>query len=130
MKLQRATFLALAVTSVGIIAALAYSQNYYLPINKWGSAQVYGEQIGKDGYSCKRYELSYEQAQVAIQKLNLKSINETAAKEIHTVANCSVNWWAVIFPLEAQYYSSEYEGQVIKLASWKNGSFYLTEEER
>ncbi len=113
-----------------IYCAQIYSQNHYLPIDKWFSARVYGKQIGLDGYTCRKIKLSKEQALRAFHKIGLSKVKKPPKHELLSPIECKVEWWDVNFPYDAEYYLISENGSVRELATWRNGYFYLTYEIR
>ena len=110
---------------------IIYANNKHLPISKWNTSMVYGEQLGKDGYECEKTALEKIHVSKAISALQLAPINEGQKIPLATITQCkNAHWWDISFPNEAQYYSLTYGGQVLKMAAWKKGYLYFTNEER
>ena len=109
-----------------------YSSNKHLPFSKWNSSLVYGESLGMgDGYGCEKTVLKNINVSKAISALELNTLNEDQKISLSTTTKChNVPWWDISFPKEAQYYSLSYGGQVLKMAAWKDGYLYYTNEER
>ena len=111
---------------------------YYISVKKgddWlspsqrSNALVSREDIGFDFIECTKLEITPEQAEVALHKLSLQSM-EKYPKYDTSPANCHIDWWDVDFPSEANWYALESDGKFRYLAAMKDGFFYYTRELR
>jgi hypothetical protein len=84
------------------------------------------ETVGVDGIHCWKVALSESEFLKAVDGLTPTSRDSTAT----TAANCQVSWWDIDFPKQAQLHWLSEDGNIRKLASYRNGLLYFVHEHR
>lgn len=116
------------VVSIASLAAWSLLRNPFPELALKGAKHVY-EPTGFDGIHCWKLAVGETTALKKIEELGLENMDSYPSYDA-SPANCHVAWWDIVFPLEAQSYSLSNEGSIRRLAAYKNGTLYVTHENR
>lgn len=99
------------------------------PMPDWPNALHTSESSGFDGLHCWKVSLTDKGWQQTVTSLQLKAMDTYPSYDTAS-ANCKETWWDVDFPGQAQRYWISSEGEIRRLALYREGVLYVTNEYR
>jgi len=98
-------------------------------IPSWSRSEHAFEPAGRDALNCWKVAMSEVEWQKTVLSLQLKAMDSYPEHDTPS-ANCNTDWWDVDLPKQAKNYWISKEGHIRRLALYKDGNLYFTDEIR